>query len=323
MTNVTARTTAARSAPKVSEPRHLGRQLRSFSFIAPALVIYGLFVLWPFLRTIYISFTDAERSVNGDWVGIDNYKTLFTDEWGAVWNALRHNLLWIAIGTFVPIFISLVLATMVWSKVKGTTFFRVVYFMPVVLAPSIVAIVWRWIYHPLFGPINTVFDSWLFDNPVGRLLHIDDLSRGWLAGGTALYAILFAAIWAYFGFAFVILTAALGNIDDSLIEAAKLDGANAAQRFFYVIIPQLAPVLTMLTTFTMINGFNLFDIVWAAELENPKPGTEVLGTYVYQQAIIEGNVGFGSAATMLITVLSLLVSYAVITVRERDTEDAR
>ncbi len=292
------------------EPFHLRRQLRSFGFIVPALVIYALFVLWPFLRTIYLSFTDSRGVGDENWVGLENYREMFNDD---VWNALKHNLIWIVLGTFVPIFVSLVLATMVWSKVKGTTFFRVVYFMPVVLAPSIVGVIWRWIYHPLFGPINKVLDA------VG----LDSLSRGWLGDSkTALYAILFAAIWAYFGFAFVILTAALGNIDDSLIEAAKLDGANAAQRFFYVVIPQLAPVLTMLTTFTLINGFNLFDIVWATTLEDPKPETEVLGTYVYQQAIVEKQVGYGSAVTMIITVLSLLVSWVVITVRERDSKVA-
>jgi ABC-type sugar transport system permease subunit len=307
---------ATMSAPVARERSAFGYkikgQLGSIGFVVPAFLVYAVFVLWPFLNTIYLSFTDwdgAEQTKN--WVGLENYRDMLDDS--AVWGALKHNIIWIVLGTFVPIFISLVLATVVWSKVKGTTFFRVVYFMPVVLAPTVVGVVWRWIYHPLFGPINKVLDA----------IGLDSISRGWLGDpDTALYAILFAAIWAYFGFAFVILTAALGNIDDSLIEAATLDGANAVQRFFHVIIPQLAPVLTMLTAFTLINGFNVFDIVWAMTLSAPTPDTEVLATYVYETAFNQSKVGYGSAVTMLITVLSLVASFLVIYLRERDSEVA-
>ena len=180
--------------------------------------------------------------------------------------------------------------------------------MPVVLSTVVVGMIWAWIYHPIFGPINLAL----------RAVGLDSVARGWLGDLTwALYALLLAALWAYFGFCFVILLAALQNLDMELHDAAKIDGANAWQRFINVTVPQLGPVLTMLLAFTLIGGFNVFDIVYIMTKGGPANATEVLATYTYAMAFKQNEVGYGAALTMVITVLSLIASYLFISLRER------
>jgi len=284
------------------------KNFTSYAFILPALLLYSLFVLYPFVTNIYYSMTDWDGAqAIKTFTGIDNYSRLLKDP--LMWLSLGHNIIWIAFGTLTPVVVGLVLATLVSSGVHGMVVFRTVYFMPVVMAQVVVAIIWSWIYHPLFGPINTVLHA----------IGLGNIARGWLGDlDWALYALMIAALWAYFGFCFVILLAALQGIDLTVHDAAKIDGANTWQRFIYVTVPQLAPVLTMLTAYTLIGGFNVFDIVFIMTRGGPANATEVLATYTYQMAFKQSQVGYGAALTMVTTVLSLIASYLFITLRERN-----
>jgi ABC-type sugar transport system permease subunit len=286
----------------------LRRYLAAYLFILPALLIYALYVLYPFFNTIYFSMTDWDGAQRvKQFIGFGNYQRLLQDP--LMWQSLKHNIIWIAVGTLTPVVIGLVLATLVWSGVRGRIFFRTVYFMPVVLSTVVVGMIWSWIYHPMFGPINIAL----------RAIGLDGVARGWLGDLTwALYALLLAALWAYFGFCFVILLAALQNVDMELHDAAKIDGANAWQRFINVTVPQLGPVLTMLLAYTLIGGFNVFDIVYIMTKGGPANATEVLATYTYAMAFKQNQVGYGAALTMVITVLSLIASYLFISLRERN-----
>ena len=283
------------------------RHLVPLLFVLPAFLLYGFFVLWPFFNTIYYSLTDWDGAQPiKNFVGLANYRTMWNDS--LMWLSLRHNLIWIALGTLTPVVIGLILANLIWSGVKGRIVFRTIFFMPVVMASVVVGIIWHWIYHPLFGPINVVL----------RSVGLDEIARGWLGDyDLAIYALLLAGLWAYFGFCFVILLAALQGIDMELHDAAKIDGAGSIKRFFHVTIPQLAPVLTMLTAFTLIGGFNVFDIIFITTRGGPANATEVLATYTYRQAFTLNEAGYGAALTMVITVLSLGASYVFITLRER------
>lgn len=284
----------------------------AYAFVLPALLIYATFVLYPFLITIYYSMTDWDGAQpQKNFIGLANYQRMLGDP--LMWLSLQHNLIWIAVGTVTPVALGLGLATLVWSGVRGRLFFRTVYFMPVVLSTVVVGMIWSWIYHPLFGPINLVL----------RAIGLGGVARGWLGDLTwAIYALLLAGLWAYFGFCFVILLAALQNIDMELHDAAKIDGANAWQRFVNVTIPQLSAVLTMLLAYTLIGGFNVFDIVYIMTKGGPANATEVLATYTYTMAFKQSQVGYGAALTMVITVLSLIASYLFISLRERSSTES-
>ncbi len=271
-------------------------------------MLYAIFVVYSFLSTIYFSMTDWDGAQPVKrFIGLENYQHLFQDQ--LMWLSLTHNLIWIAVGTLTPVVIGLVLATLVWSGVRGRIVFRTIFFMPVVLSTVVVGMIWAWIYHPMFGPINLIL----------RAVGLESVARGWLGDLTwALYALLLAALWAYFGFCFVILLAALQNVDMELHDAAKIDGANAWRRFINVTVPQLRPVLTMLLAYTLVGGFNVFDIVYIMTKGGPANATEVLSTYTYTMAFKQNQVGYGAALTMIITVLSLAASFLFITFRERN-----
>jgi raffinose/stachyose/melibiose transport system permease protein len=276
-------------------------------FIAPALLIYLVFMIYPFLNTIYFSFTNWNGvAPQKEWVGLSNYARILGD--GAALKALVNNVVWVILGTVSPVVLGLFEALLVWSGVRGSLLFRTLYFLPFVLPLVVVGIVWQWIYHPLFGIVNTVLDG------VG----LDALSRGWLADPhTALYAVLIAAIWGQTGFCFLILHASLQNVDMSTVEAAMIDGANWFQRAWSIIIPQIAPQITMVTAVTLIGGFAVFDIIFVMTGGGPGNASEVLATYTYKTAFQQNQAGYGSALAMLITVLSLVLSVIFVRLRER------
>jgi raffinose/stachyose/melibiose transport system permease protein len=276
-------------------------------FVAPALLIYLVFMIYPFLNTIYFSFTNWNGiAPQKEWVGLSNYARILGDE--VALKAFANNVIWVILGTVSPVVLGLFEALLVWSGARGSLLFRTLYFLPFVLPLVVVGIVWQWIYHPLFGIVNTVLDG------VG----LEGLSRGWLADPhTALYAVLIAAIWGQTGFCFLILHASLQNVDMSTVEAAMIDGANWFQRAWSIIIPQIAPQITMVTAVTLIGGFAVFDIIYVMTGGGPGNASEVLATYTYKTAFQQNQAGYGSSLAMLITVLSLVLSVVFVRLRER------
>ena len=277
-------------------------------FVVPGLLIYTVFMLFPFFATIYLSFTNWDGvSPDRDFVGLANYTRMFGD--ATAIKAFVNNVVWVVIGTIAPVVLGLFEALLVWTgSQRGSLFFKTLFFLPFVLPLVVVGIVWQWIYHPLFGALNSVLDA------VG----LDSLRRGWLADPhAALYAVLIAAIWGATGFCFLILHAALQNVDISTVEAAMIDGANWFQRARNVIIPQIAPQLTRVTAVTLIGGFAVFDIIFVMTGGGPGNASEVLATYTYKTAFQQNQAGYGSALAMLITLLSLVSAVVFVRLRER------
>ena len=300
-------TIAAPVRQRQLSPRAKRKAIAGWAFVAPAVLIYAFFFIQPFFYSIYYSLTDW----NGadpvkQFVGLGNYIKLAGDS--LLWQALGHNLIWVFIGTVAPIAIGLLLGVLIWTGALGRVVFRTIYFLPVILSEVVVAIIWNWIYHPLFGAVNQIL----------RGIGLDHLARGWLGDPqTALLALLMTAIWSYYGFCFVIIMAGLQNVDISLVEAATIDGANGWQRFIHVIVPQLSHVLTMITAFTLIGGFNVFGVVFVMTQGGPGTATQVIATYTYRKAFQESQVGYGAALSMVMTFLSLVTSYIFIRLRER------
>jgi ABC-type sugar transport system permease subunit len=290
--------------------RHWVKYRAGLLFLLPSLVLYLIFMVYPFFQSIYLSFTSWNGATpTKEWVGLENFQALFHDS--LLWKALRHNLIWVLIGTIAPLVIGFLLAVLMASKPKGFTLFRTVYFMPQVLSPVVIGIVWGWIYNPLFGLLNKGLDR----------IGLEHVSRGWLGDPTfALYAVLVAAIWAEIGFVFVVFLAGLQNVSRDLIEAATLDGANAWRRFWDVTVPQMANVVTVVTSLLLIGGFSVFDIIFVMTGGGPANATDVIGTYAYTEAFTQNNVGYASTLTLVMTVITLIASVIFIRFRERGEE---
>jgi ABC-type sugar transport system permease subunit len=294
-------------APISPTQRAWRRYRAGMFFVLPALLLYLVFMVYPFFQSIYLSFTSWNgASPIKEWIGLDNYRALIRDP--MLWLSLRHNLIWVIVGTVAPIVIGMGLALLLWQRPKGFTLFRTVYFMPQVLSTVVIGIVWNWIYNPIFGILNTGLDA------VG----LEGVSRGWLGDpDVALYAVLIAAIWATIGFTFVIFLAGLQNVSKDLLEAATIDGANAWQRFWNVTVPQMAGVINIVVAFLLIGGFNVFDIIFVMTGGGPANATEVIATYTYKEAFTQNNIGYASTLSLVMTVISLIASVTFIRLRER------
>jgi len=290
------------STRKTSTRRSVRKATIGYAFILPALLLYTYFFIYPFIVSIYYSLTnwDGAQPIK-EFIGLSNYRSLLSDS--LLWEALYHNLIWVVLGTAAPIAIGLLLGVLLWSGARGTTLFRTIYFLPFILSQVVVAIIWNWIYHPLWGPLNISL----------RAVGLDSMERGWLGDPSwALLAVIIVAVWS-----FVVIIAGLQDVSKELVEAATLDGANPWQRFIHVIIPQLRHVLTMITAFTLIGGFNVFDIIFVMTQGGPGTATQVIGTYTYRKAFEQGDIGYGSALSMVMTIITLIASYLFIRLRER------
>ncbi|WP_248761145.1 carbohydrate ABC transporter permease [Pseudarthrobacter sp. SSS035] len=265
------------------------------ALITPLMILVLVFFVLPLGSAIYYSFVDFDGiNPNPSFVGLDNYSRMFTDP--EVWHALSNNAIWIVIGTVGPLAIGLILALLLWSVRRGNMFYRLAFFLPYVLPGIAIGIVWGWIYDPLNGWLNKALQGMGFGH----------LATGWLGDpNTALYAVLATAIWASTGFVLIIFLSALRNVDTELVDASRLDGANAAQRLWYIILPQIMPVFLMVTTITLVGGFSVFDIIFIMTGGGPANATNVMGTYAYSSAFKVSDISYGTTLALLITALSV------------------
>jgi len=174
-----------------------------------------------------------------------------------------------------------------------------------------VAVVWSWIYNPRFGLVDRFL----------RAVGLEKFAIGWLGDPQwAMWAVIVAGGWTYFGFCMVIFMAALQNTDPFLYDAALIDGANSFQIFAHVTIPQIQHVLTMVVVFTLIDSFKVFDIIYLMTSGGPGDKTQIMATYIYREAFRHNHYGYGAAVSILLTVFILAVSVIILRIRERSAE---
>ncbi len=263
--------------------------------VLPTVVIMAVFLLFPLLNAVYYVFVDFD-GINPapPFIGLDNFTELAQDP--DVWAAFRNNVIWIVIGTAAPLVLGLVLALLVWGVNRGSAVYRVVFFLPYVLPQVAVGVVWGWIYEPTRGWLNRVLEA------VG----LESITTGWLGNpDTALYAVLATAVWTAIGFVFVIILAALRNVDTEQVDASLLDGANGPQRLRYIILPQIMPVFVMVTAITLIGGFAVFDLVFVMTGGGPAGASDVLGTVAYSSAFQLSRISYGTTLALVVTALAV------------------
>jgi ABC-type sugar transport system permease subunit len=297
------RAAAARSKRR----QGMGRSGFGYLLLLPPFLVYAYFILYPLIQTGYYSLTNWNgATIDKTFIGLGNFIEMGRDP--QFWAAFEHTAVWVVAGTIGELILSLALAMFVWNRPKGFLFFRTIYFMPQVLPVVVVGIVWVWIYSPLFGILNRAL----------KMTGLDFLALGWLGDpNLALFAVLVASVWAHVGLSFVIFVAALQNVERELLEAARIDGANAWQRFRYVVVPQLSNAITLVTVLLLVHGLQGFDLVWVMTHGGPNNATQLLSTYAYQKAFVENQAGYGSAISLVLAFIALVVSVLTVHVRER------
>jgi raffinose/stachyose/melibiose transport system permease protein len=261
----------------------------------PAVSLTLLLIFIPLGYAVYLSLTNWDGlSAHYPFVGLANFRAMFSDP--LLWDSIRNNILWIIAGTLAPLVVGLLLAVMLWARTWGAFTYRLVFFLPYILPTVTIGIVWGWMFDPINGWANRLLGD------VGLTF----FERPWLSDpATVLYAVLFAAVWGSTGFCVVILYAALRRVDVELVDAARIDGANAARQLWHVTLPQIAPVFMTLTTYLLIGGFSVFDVIFVMTQGGPNYESSVLGTYSYQSAFVNDRIGYGTAVALLIAVFAL------------------
>lgn len=294
------RTQAARS------PFRGGRagRLQGWLFLLPALVAYGMFVLWPLITSFRYSFYSWDGIDPAKWVGLANYRAVFTNS--ELYGSIEHSAILIVFFAIIPTFLGLVLAAFLRSAVAGRfgSVARVVIFLPQVVALVAAGIAWNWVLgyngainQLLYHPINAILASVGLGAPV----------RAWLGDfNYALPAVGVIGIWVMLGFCTVLLTVGMSKIDPELYEASQLDGAGPVREFFSITLPSLRQEIGVCLTVTMIAALSAFDIVYIATRGGPGNQTMVPGLLIYLLAFTNREVGLASALAVVLMILVIL-----------------
>ena len=271
-----------------------------FTFVLPALIFYTVFSTVSIVVTFYFSlFNWSGIGFNTmEFVGTQNFLEVFTDR--DFWNAMRNNAIWMMLSVTIPIALSLMLAIMLSQrKVKGKTFFRTVYFLPLMLSLPAVGSIWQFVYNPHRGVI-----VWFM-----RFFGASDAAFTWLADPVLVIpAVFIASMWGGFGFNIVIFIAALQGVDPTYYESALLDGANRIQMTIKITLPLIKGVFTMVILNTIIGSFRVFDIIFTMTGGGPFRSSEVVAIYMFNQTFRHLRVGYGSAIGMVFTAMICVIS---------------
>lgn len=304
-----APTTKPVARPARGVSKNLSQFLWLLLFLGIPLALYGLWVIYPTLRTFTLAFTEYDGLSPARWIGWANFKELFQTE--AFRLALQHNLIWILIFITVPTSAGLALALVLNQGVRFDRFLKIAFYLPLVLAPVVTAMVWGWIYHPQQGLVNTVlFEVYRFLHFIG--LGVDPQSArniGWLGDpNLALLSVIAAAVWRQVGYVMVLYLAGLKTLDAEVLEAAKVDGAEGFNLFRYMIFPMLAPVTTVVVVISIVDSLRSFDLVNVMTNGGPFNTSEVLANYMVKASFHDYRQGFGAAIAVILFLITFVFS---------------
>ena len=278
-------------------PERIRETVRPFVFVGPALVILSAYLIYPTLRTVYLSFMDARSQA---FVGLDNYAFALTSP--DMLLALRNNVLWLIFVTGFVVSIGLVIAVMVDRIGRWESVAKSLIFLPMEISAVGAAVIWKFVYsfqpiqRPQIGLLNAIYTA-LGGDPQGWLI---------LKPWNNLFLIVIM-IWTLTGLAMVVLSAAIKSVPAELLEAARIDGAGEVRIFFQVIIPSIRGALITITTTVLIMVLKVFDIVFV--MTNGQFETEVIANRMYREMFSFGNYGRASAlaVVLLVAVVPIMI----------------
>lgn len=271
------------------------------TFLLPAISIYAVFFLYPIAQAFYVSlFRWSGLSQNREFVGLDNFHRLFTDD-PVFWMSMKHNLIFLVSSIILVIPLALFFAVILARKIRGAGIYRAVYLFPNMISLVAVGVLWTFIYHPVFGILNAAL----------KTVGISGPNDGWLGSSvTALPAVILVNIWYSLGFYVILFLAGIQSIPISYYEAASLDGATNWLSFRHVTIPLLWDVLRLGIVYITINSMAVFGLVWVMTEGGPGNHTDTLLTYLYRQAFQDSNFGYATAIGVVAFVLILILVIA-------------
>ncbi|MGL1893933.1 MAG: sugar ABC transporter permease [Spirochaetaceae bacterium] len=279
-----------------------------FAFIFPAFIVYTIFMLLPILNSMRYSLFTGDGLILDEFVGLDNYIRLFTEEryYSKFWNAFGNNIQFFIIVTLIQNVFGFFMAVLVTRTFTGSKFMRKLSFLPTTLSVLVVGFIFKLILQPYPG----VFDNFLEAIGLGKLV------LPWLGDPrTALVLVSVAVSWQFFGESVMFYASGIDGIDDSIMEAARIDGANLWHEIIYIIIPSVLPIVGIVTILIFIGDFTQFDIIYAMTSTKGDPGysTDIFGSLFYRTTFSSperGGWGTGMGATVA-TMMFVIVCVGV------------
>ena len=283
---------------KKASRRQKKERIAAYIFIAPVTIGLLIFYVWPFIQNFWFSFNDVNKFNMATFCGLDNYKKLFEEP--DLMLALKNTILYAVITVPIGLFISLLLATLLNSKIKGKGIYRTIYFLPSITMAAAVALVWKLIFNGDYGILNTILGAFGLEG------------KSWLTDpGTALFCVMMVGIWSGAGYNMIILLAGMQGVSNSYYEAAEIDGAGPVQKFFKITIPLVSPTIFFVTITGLIGAFQVFDTLYMMIDPDKNPAFNAVKTtnvLFYQNAFMYGYKGYAAAISIFMFIIIMIIT---------------
>jgi multiple sugar transport system permease protein len=269
--------------------------IQGFLFIAPAMIGFLAFMVYPIIASVFISFMDWNIISKPQWTGISNYVTLFNDKTFLI--SMMNTFKWIIVYIPLSITLSFILALAAELPLRGIQALRTIFYLPVVSPLLVVALLFVWLYNPEFGLINYA------------LSFVGIPQIGWLTNpNIAIFSIALMTTWKMAGYNMIIFLAGLNGIPHHLYEAADLDGIKPMQKIWYIKLPLITPAIYYVMIMSIIYAFQVFGEIYVMTKGGPGYSTYTMAFYLYQNAYNFGKMGYGSAMSFVMTLVILAVT---------------
>ncbi|CAN7471707.1 carbohydrate ABC transporter permease [Variovorax paradoxus] len=271
-------------------------------YVGPAVLVMAAACLYPVVSAIQLGFFDWGLGTpwsGARWAGLDNFVSAFSNP--RVWSSLWTTLMFAAVCVSAEMVLGIALALALEHPVRGTALFRTLFILPMMIAPIAVGLAWRYIFDAQFGLLNA-------------LLGIFGVApMGWLADPTlAFIAIVIADVWQWTPFVFIMMVAALANVDGAVIEASRIDGARWWQMTFKVKLPMVMNVIAITLVMRLIDAFRVLEVIYVLTFGGPGDSTEILSLHIYKTAFVGQQLGVAAAVSVLLLVVVAALSWAAL-----------
>ncbi|CAN7354242.1 carbohydrate ABC transporter permease [Variovorax paradoxus] len=271
-------------------------------YVGPAVLVMAAACLYPVVSAIQLGFFDWGLGTpwsDARWAGLDNFVSAFSNP--RVWSSLWTTLMFAAVCVSAEMVLGIALALALEHPVRGTALFRTLFILPMMIAPIAVGLAWRYIFDAQFGLLNA-------------LLGIFGVApMGWLADPTlAFIAIVIADVWQWTPFVFIMMVAALANVDGAVIEASRIDGARWWQMTFKVKLPMVMNVIAITLVMRLIDAFRVLEVIYVLTFGGPGDSTEILSLHIYKTAFVGQQLGVAAAVSVLLLVVVAALSWGAL-----------
>lgn len=271
-------------------------------YVGPAVLVMAAACLYPVVSAIQLGFFDWSLGTpwsEARWVGLANFVSAFSNP--RVWSSLWTTLMFAAVCVSAEMVLGIALALALEHPVRGTAFFRTLFILPMMIAPIAVGLAWRYIFDAQFGLLNALLGV------------VGVAPLGWLADPTlAFIAIVIADIWQWTPFVFIMMVAALANVDGAVIEASRIDGARWWQMTFRVKLPMVMNVIAITLMMRLIDAFRVLEVIYVLTFGGPGDSTEILSLHIYKTAFVGQQLGVAAAVSVLLLAVVAALSWGAL-----------